>query len=381
MMNYAELATLERSLRDRRVLSVYVDGTAEDFAEQRKWRIQLRQSLKDLRTWLADSPHSEREEFERCVALLDKQLTSLPNGVGSRGWAAFITSDGVHAAEHLPVPMPTMAAWSSGACIAPYARSLKQTRLVVVAIGDSVTVTLYRYDRGSLSRVGTIDADIATRPPLHMGDSPRVGFHAGVRGSTGRDENQRVMLEATKRMVEEASEEAVRHAGRDGWILTGGIPAVSAQLAQSISHAAAGRSLDLESLDVHASEAEIAAASERGASTLRDVSDLRRIGEMIADAGGSGPAALGPSATRLALERSQVRELFFTPLFVEAHGANAEGAVRMALSQGAMVEEVSRAVAGELDAHGGMAARLRYRLPKSDLNVPELGTAASERNI
>ena len=377
MMNYTDLATLERSLRDRRVLSVYLDGTAEDFAEQRKWRVQLQQSLRDLRAWLADSSHSEREEFERCVVLLDEQLAPLSNGVRSRGWAGFITADDIHAAEPLPVPMPTMAVWSTGPCIAPYARALKQTRPVIVAIADSVKTTLFRYDRGTLSKIRTINAHIATKPPLHMGDSPRPGFHAGVRGSTGRDENQRVMLEATKRMLEKASEEAVRNAGADGWILTGGIPAVSSHLAQSISLAAAGRSLDLESLDVHASEAEIAAAAEHGASTLRDISDLRRIDEMTSDAGGSGLAALGPSETRQALERSQVRELYFTPLFVEAHGADAEEAVRMALSQGAMVEEVSRSVAAELDAHGGMAAILRYRLPETDLNVPALEAAAS----
>lgn len=372
MLTYTELATLERSLRDRRVLSVYLDGTAENFAEQRAWRVRLRQSLRDLRAWLTDSPHAEREEFERCVTLLDDLLEPLSNGVGSRGWAAFITADSVHMAEHLPVAMPTMAVWSSGASIAPYVRALKQSRPVVVAIADSVAVTLYRYERGALSRMEAIEAEVATTPPLHMGDSPRVGFHTGVRGSTGRDDNQRVMREATKRMLEKASEHAVRHAGTDGWILTGGIPAVSSHLARSISLAAPGRSLDLESLDIHASEAEITAAAERGASTLRDFSDLRRVGEMITDAGGTGLAALGLPETMAALDRSQVRELYFTPVFVGAHGADAESAVRSALSQGAIVEELSRTVAGELDAHGGIAARLRYRLPKPDVDVAEL---------
>ena len=177
MMNYTDLATLERSLRDRRVLSVYIDGTAEDFAQQRKWRIELGQSIKDLRAWLTDSSHSEREEFERCVALLEEQLEPMANSVRSRGWVSFITADRVHSAEHLPVPMPSVAVWSSGACIAPYARALKQMRPVVVAISDSVKTTLYRYDRGSLSKVKTIKADIATSPPIHMGDSPRTGFH------------------------------------------------------------------------------------------------------------------------------------------------------------------------------------------------------------
>lgn len=369
MLTYTELVMLERSLGDARVLSVYLDGTAEDFAAQRAWRVQLEHSLKDLRIWLADSSHAEREEFERCVMLLEEQLAPLSRGVGARGWAAFITSDGVRDAGRLPVPMPTMAVWSTGACVAPYIRALKQTRRVVVALADARKAKLYCYDRGALEKARTIHAHATLGPPLHMGDAPRVGFHAGVRGTTGRDAAQRVLLKGTSRMLKEVADQALRLAGADGWILTGGIPHASGDLAQLIAHSAPGRVLDLESLDVHATEAEITAAAEHGASTLRDASDLHQIEDIMGDANGSGLVALGPAATRDALEQSRVRELYLTHPFIEEHAADAEDAVRKALAQGALVEEVSREAARQLDGHGGMAARLRYRLPAEQLDV------------
>jgi hypothetical protein len=57
-----------------------------------------------------------------------------------------------------------------------------------------------------------------------------------------------------------------------------------------------------------------------------------------------------------------VRDLYITHRYLEDHPAEAEAAVRSAIDQAASVEEVSGAAAEQLDAHGGMAARLRYRL-------------------
>lgn len=110
MLTNTELVRMERSLRDKHVLSVYVDRSVTDFAAPRMWRVNLEHSLKDLRTWLADSSHDEREEFERCVTLLEATLPPFTGGIGSHGWAAFITQDAVRYAEPLPVPMPTLAA-------------------------------------------------------------------------------------------------------------------------------------------------------------------------------------------------------------------------------------------------------------------------------
>ena len=362
MLTNSELVALERSLREARVLSVYLDGTAEDFAAQRTWRVNLNHSLKDLRVWLADSSHAEREEFERCVTLLEERLVPLSRGIGARGWSAFITHDAVRYAEGLPVPMPTLAVWSTGACIAPYIRALKQARPVVVAVADRRKVTLFSYGNGTLERRKTIHAYANFGPVSHMGDAPRTGFHTGVRGATGRDQEQRAMLQATNRMLKQVVDEALTLAGSDGWILTGGVPRASVELAQMIAESAPGRVLNMESLDVHASDAEICKAAEQGASALRDAVDLHRIEDIVEQANGTGFVALGPAETREALQQSRVRELYLTHSFIEDHAADAEDAVRSALYQGAFVEEVSREAAHQLDGHGGMAARLRYRV-------------------
>ena len=70
---------------------------------------------------------------------------------------------------------------------------------------------------------------------------------------------------------------------------------------------------------------------------------------------------MGPSETKAALEQASVRELFLTHGYLENHAADAEDAVRAALGQDAVVEEVSGEAAQQLDALGGIAAGLRFR--------------------
>src|ERR1019366_525122 len=202
--------------------------------------------------------------------------------------------------------------WTTGAAIAPYMRTCKQARPVVVAVTDRRKATLFLYAHGKLEQRKTFHAYATFGPVSHMGDAPRAGYHVGVRGATGRDEEQRVMAHATNRMLKEVADEALTLSGSDGWILTGGLPRASAELAQMIDVSAIGRVLNLESLDIHSSDAEIAAAAAAGASALRDAADLKSVKDVIEQATGSGPAALGPAETREALEQLRVRDLYLT---------------------------------------------------------------------
>ncbi|MEX2154439.1 MAG: hypothetical protein WD825_13950 [Gemmatimonadaceae bacterium] len=367
MRTLAQLLSLERSLRGVRVLSVYLDGTATDPAAQRTWRVQLDHSLRDLRQWLAGSTHAERQEFERCVALLDGELKAFTRGVGAPGWAAFITPNGVRDTTLLPGPVPTLAVWSTGMCMAPYMRALKESRPLAMVVVDATKADVYRYHLGALEHVDCIRAHHVVMTPSHMGDASRPGFHAGTRGATGRDEAQRSLREGTHRMLAQATERALRVAGAEGWIVTGGIPRISGRLAGRLSARAPGRVLALDALDVHASEAQLVEAARASASTLRNELDAKHVSE-IADHGvATGLGALGPAATRQALQESRVRELYLTHRYIAEHAADAEDAVRAALDQGASVEEVSGSAAKYLDLHGGMASRLRYRLDHTTL--------------
>jgi hypothetical protein len=366
MLNTSRLAGLERSLRETRVLSVYLDGTAKDPARQRTWRVQIDHNLNDLRSWLAGSTHAEREEFEQCARLLERELAGLTGNVGAPGWAAFITSDGVHEASVVPVAMPTQAVWATGACIAPYMRALKELRPMALVLADSTHANVYRYELGKLDRIQKIHAHHVVMAPSHMGNAPRPGFHPGTRGAPGRDEAEPSLRSGTKRMLARAAEAARRVAGPDGWMVTGGIPQASRQLADELAALAPGRVLNVESLDIHASKAELREVARTAASTLRDASDAAQIAEIIDAAEATGLGAVGPAATRATLDQSRVRELYVTRRYLESHAAEAEAAVRSAFDQCASVEEVSGVAAAALDAHGGMAARLRYRLQSEE---------------
>ena len=370
MLNFSQLVALEHSLRGTRVLSVYLDGTASDPAQQRAWRVQLDHSLDDLRVWLAGSPHAEREDFEQCVRLLDHELEAFTGNVEAHGWAAFITADRLHEASPLPVTMPTQAVWSTGISMAPYMRALKEIRPVAIVLVDSKRADVNRYYRGKIEHIETLHAHHTVMQPSHMGDAPRPGFHSGTRGATGHDEAQESLLAGTNRMLADAAERAMHVAGAEGWIVTGGIPKVGRQLAERLSSRARDRILNVESLDIHASKADLAEAARVGASTLRNAMDAARIAEIADSGGATGLGALGPAATRETLDQRRVRDLFLTHRYLENHAAEAEDAVRSAIDQGAMVEEVSGAAAEQLDAHGGMAARLRYRVAYNDSATP-----------
>jgi stalled ribosome rescue protein Dom34 len=169
------------------------------------------------------------------------------------------------------------------------------------------------------------------------------------------------MLEGRNRMISETAERAVSLADADGFIVVGGIKRVVKRIVSLLSEMAPGRVLELESLDIHAPLSEIADAAKQGASDLRAAIDNQRLGEIAEQAGAGGLGALGPEETRLALEQSSVRDLYLTHQFLEDHAADAERAVRAALDQQAVVEEVSSKAAEDLERLGGMAAGLRFR--------------------
>jgi len=362
MLTQSELVALARSLRDERVLSVYLDGSSADPKARRVWRLELDHQLKNIRQNIQGTSHGERTLFEDCVTQLDKQLVGFDGALGAPGWAGFITADGVKYAELIPVPMPTLASWRKGLRVAPYVRALKQNQAVIVIVADKRDATLYRYVQGTLEHLDDLHAHVVTDQPYHMSKAPRLGFHPGQRGTPGRDETQREVNVASKRMMSETAQRVLRAAWDGAWILVGGIPEASTQLMQELNEVAAGRVRQLGSLDVHATPAEITTAVQQGASQLRDDLDTQRIGDMVEREQPIGLAVVGRTATDRALQQKRVRELYLTHGFLEDHMRDAEDAVRDALDQGAAVEEVERLAAEQLDRHGGIAARLRYRL-------------------
>jgi hypothetical protein len=367
MPTHAHLVALHRALSKQRVLSVYLDGSASDPAMQRSWRVQLDHSLLALRRSLEGSSHAERAEFDQCVQRLDTAVAGFTTGIGAPGWAAFVTADEVHDARHLPAPTSTVAMWSTGPCVGPYLRALNEHRPVVVVIADARRAWICRYHAGKPDRIDVIRAHHNLDRPEHMGAPPRPGFHTGTRGAAGHDAAQRTLLQGRDRMIAEAAARAHELAGGDGWIVVGGIRRVAARLSQLLTPLAPNRVTQVGSLDVHATEADIAQIARSAASELRDSVDDHRIAEIVELAGAHGLGAVGPEEARRALARSSVRDLYVTHRYVEDHAEDAEQAIRAALDQDASVEEVSGRAADRLNQQGGIVARLRFRADPVEL--------------
>jgi hypothetical protein len=361
MLTQAEVLTLHRSLRGERVLSVYIDGSAADPAEQRSWRTQLDHSLDKIRHSLDRTLPGEEDRLEKCLGLLSSALSALDPSIGAPGWAAFVTSDRMHESAALSSGTPTLAKWRTGAYLAPYFRALKDDRQAVVIVADATQATIYVNRAGTMERRDTIHAHHPVDPPQHMGTPPVPGFHTGTRGTTGHDMAQRALLKGRDRMLADTAARVAQLADGDSWIVLGGIKKVTAQLEGELASIAPHRVITLPSLDVHASEAEIVAGARAGVCELRDAADAKRISEIAGAAAAHGLGAVGPPATKYALEQACVRDLYVTDRYVGRYERDAEDAVRAALDQDAVVEEVSGKAAELLDAEGGIAAGLRFR--------------------
>jgi Bacterial archaeo-eukaryotic release factor family 10 len=359
MLTYQGLVELSRALAERTVLSVYVHGEVTDPAKRRRWRIELRHALDDIAQWLSTSSHQEREDFAARRALVEARLNQFGASVRAPAWAGFFTSDGEFEAGPLPVAVRTTAVWSTGPCLSPYIRAMKEARPVIVAIVDRRTAHIYRYAGLVAEPVETLRARVRSDDLPHMSRPSRPGFHPGTRGPTAADEAQREVNAATERMLSELVGRLSRYAAGDGWLLIGGIPGVVNATLSLLPSNLRPRASSIP-LDVHATRAQVADAAREAASRMRSTEDLQRISQAVASAESDGRGTAGSVDTLRALTEGRVRELFFSETFLRDHAVDAESAVRLALEQHAFVEHVSGDAARALDDAGGVAARLRY---------------------
>jgi hypothetical protein len=361
MLSYQGLVDLSHALEDRTVLTVYINGELSDPARRRRWRIELRHALDDVERWLSGSSHEDRADFKARRALIESRLDAFGATIRAPGWVGFFTSDGEYESGPLPVAVPTTAIWSTGPCLAPYVRAMKEATPVIVAVVDHRSARLYRYNGLMAEPVDVVQARTRASRPGHMSRPARVGFHPGTRGPTATDVSQRVAASETQRLLGEVSARLARYAASNGWIVLGGIPEVAAALQASLPERMATRALRV-SLDVHATRAQIAEAARHGASELRNTDDLHRIGDVLTSVETDGRGAVGSVDVHRALSEGNVRELYFTDTYRGDHAADAEPLVREGLAHHAFVEQVSGQAADALNRVGGVAARLRYPL-------------------
>jgi stalled ribosome rescue protein Dom34 len=193
-----------------------------------------------------------------------------------------------------------------------------------------------------------------------MSAPSRRGFHAGTRGTIGKDALQREQHTARDRMVHRAADRLTEIVEADSWILVGGIPEVANALIAALPDAVRPRARAVD-LDVHASEAGIRLTTERELTEASRARTAAVIDDLAARRAEDGRGVLQLPQTLQMLREKSVERLIFTDGLVREHPDDAEAAIRLALEQGADIELVSGEGADRLDTEAhGIAAALRF---------------------
>lgn len=363
MLTHDELAELYRSLRQEKVLSVYLDGKATDFAERTAWRRRLEHELSHARKRVNGTGEPEATWFDKAAARIDDALAPYDNFLPDHGWVGFATADALAHGTPLRVPMPDLVRWEDGIRVAPYVRALKQERLVLGAVVDSRRARLFTYRGGALSEPENLNADTFVGDLTDINVSKRASSHTGVRGKTGTDAAQKYQGVGSDRMYKQLADVLMERVGKEGHLVIGGTPEVVAAAVHHLPDSVGARTIERPGLRFEMSDAELRAAVEAAASDLNQALQADRLTEVIDLAKSGGRGALGIDAVEKALRESRVDTLFVSRGFISASPDYADHLVGAAFEQHADLEELSHEGGGRLDAEGeGVAARLRYTL-------------------
>jgi hypothetical protein len=359
MLSHDAVVRLNQELAGTKVLSVYLNAEETDPAARRAWRVRLDSMLRDLTGRLKDAPDEEREAARAASALIRQELERYGGLLPGRGWLGFATPDRLRFAEPTPVPMPNVVRWEDGAHMTPYLRALKQWRPVTAAVVDSRRARIVRYLHGELNEEEVLHAD-STPGGSSAGSSNRASTHSGVRGETREDAVRRSGEVSTQRMIREVAG-LLSEAANDGHLLLmAGNPETTAGLLRALPEPARERAMEMPGIHAETSSAELKRAIEAAASTLSANLQRALVEEVIEATRSAGRACLGREQTERALRAGAVDTLILSRSFARAEPSAAERLVDLAFEQGASVEEISDAAAGELDREGGIGARLRF---------------------
>ncbi len=363
MLTHDELVDLYRTHRQDRVLSVYLNGKATDFAERSAWRRHFEHGVSEARKRLEGVEESEKKEFEQALDRVQKELQKFDNFLPGNGFVAFATPSALIHGGAIRVPMPDLVRWEEGIRVAPYVRALKQERPVVTVLVDSRRARIFEYRGGELSESLNLNAETFLGDLTDINVSKRPTAHSGVRGKTGTDAAQKFLNVGSERMMKKLGETVAEAVGDTGHLVLGGTPEAVNQARTQLPGNLNGRMIEQSGLRVEMSDAEVRTALEQAASELNQSNQEKLLGEVedLAKSGGRG--ALGAETVEQALREARVDTLLLSRGFIRANPDYADHLVGAAFEQHAEVEELSLNGAQRLDTEGeGVAARLRYTL-------------------
>ncbi len=363
MLTHDELVDLYRTHRKDRVLTVYLNGRATDFAERSAWRRRFEQGVGETRKRLQGAGGEEEATFNKALEHVKGAISGFDQFLPGNGFVAFATPEGLVHASAIRVPMPDLVRWEDGIRVAPYVRALKQERPVVMALVDSRRARIFEYKSGELTEPVSLNAETFLGDLSDINVSKRPTAHSGVRGKTGTDAAQKALGTGSDRMMKQLAEQVRDRMGKSGHLVLGGTSEAVAHIRGALPGNMNGRMIEQTSLRVEMTDSEARDALEKAASELNQRNQEKLLEEVENQAKSGGRGALGAEGVEKALREARVDTLLLSRGFIHANPDYADHLVGAAFEQHAEVEELSLNGASRLDTEGeGIAARLRYTL-------------------
>jgi hypothetical protein len=360
MLTRHDLAGLSRAHEDELVLSVYIARDGSDPGSRAAWRLRLDGALETIRAEVERECPEDLGAFEKASKSMRLGLDTFGRILPHDGWTGFATASGLFHSEVLPFAPPDLVRWRQGVYLAPYVRTLKSSRPVALALMDKWHARLFRYQDGQLTRVSDVETERPAVDATDVGAPSRVSPRSGTRGMTRSDYAQRMLDEESRRQRKHVVEAILAMAGDAGGVALGGMPKTIAAVHKDLQEKLGDRIVELPQVSLDSREAELVAAVAGAASELTRArqAHLLETCRQVPDRG-----SLGWNRTYRALAAGAVDTLLVSRNLIEATPDDAERLVRLALAQGAEVEEIGDEMGARLWAEAdGVAARLRFRL-------------------
>jgi len=360
MMTREDLAQLSKARENDMVLSVYIARHGSDPGDRGAWRLRLDGALEEIRDCIEREAPADLAAFEKAAELVGSGLESYGRVLPNEGWSAFATEESLWHAEPLTFRPLDLVRWRQGVYVAPYLRTLKNRRPVTLVVLTRMHATTYRYLDGELEPGVELHAEWPAAEAADVGISKRASSASGVRGVTRTDYRRRTEAENAKRHRKELVETLEGMAGDDGGVVLGGTVKAISAVRKDLEAKLAGRIVEAPEVSFDSTRPELEAAVAAAASTLTRMRQARLL-EACADAGDR--ASRGWNQTYRALAAGAVDTLLVARGLIESSPDDAERLVRLAMAQGADVEELGEELGEQLTAGAeGVAARLRFRV-------------------
>jgi hypothetical protein len=361
MLTKHDLAELSRAREKDMVLSVYLARQSSDPGDRGAWRLRLEGALEEIRACLEIDSPEELPSFEQATAKVEQGLEPFGRVLPHEGWSGFATEERLWHAEALPFQPLDVVRWRQGICAAPYVRTLKGARPVILAIVERLHATIYQYLSGVLDDGTELRSEWPSAESSDVGVSKRAATASGRRGITRTDFTQRTLEENARRLRIELVAALNEMAGATGGVVLGGTTKATSSVRNDLEATIPGRVIEASELSFNSSRDDLLAAVSAAASTLTRMRQGRLL-DATDDAGER--ASRGWSATYRALAAGAVDTLLVARQLIETSPDEAEGLVRLALAQGGDVEELGQELGERLMRESeGTAARLRFRVP------------------